>query len=250
VIGFFLNTLVLRTNLSGKPSFREVLKRVREVALGAYAHQDLPFEKLVEEMDVARDTGRQPLFQVMFAMQNAQPMTLTMPGLKLEETVDNETATAKFDLNLFVAENPEGLEGTLEYSTDLFEAATIKRLMGHFEELLQAVVNDPTTSVTQLRLLSEAEEQRLLELPGTGRKREPAGALSDRSRSGTRDAGWDRIGTVGGDVCGAAGGAEDRRGVSAAGSVVPGRASEVHVRGRATEVVADGATVGAASEWM
>ncbi len=163
VIGFFLNTLVLRTNLSGQPSFREVLKRVREVALGAYAHQDLPFEKLVEEMDVARDTGRQPLFQVMFAMQNAQPMTLTMPGLKLEETVDNETATAKFDLNLFVAENPEGLEGTLEYSTDLFEAATIKRLMGHFEELLQSVVSDPTTSVTRLRLLSETEEQRLLE---------------------------------------------------------------------------------------
>ncbi len=162
VIGFFLNTLVLRTDLSGNPTFLELLQRVRDVALGAFSHQDLPFEKLVEELQVARDTGRQPLFQVMFAMQTEQPSSFTLPGLRFE-AIDSESLTAKFDLNLFLTESPQGLVGVFEYNTDLFETATIARMATHFERILQAVVQTPQTRLLDLPLLSEAEERRVIE---------------------------------------------------------------------------------------
>src|SRR5205814_2303115 len=116
LIGCFVNTLVLRTDLSGNPSFREVLGRVREVCLGAYAHQDLPFEKLVEELQPQRDLSYTPLFQVMFALQNAPREALQLSGLTLS-SLEVENQTAKFDLTLFIWEEGEGLSGALEYNT-------------------------------------------------------------------------------------------------------------------------------------
>ncbi|MBN1567730.1 MAG: amino acid adenylation domain-containing protein, partial [Acidobacteria bacterium] len=127
LIGFFVNTLVLRSNLEGNPAFRELLSRVREVALGAYAHQDLPFEKLVEELKPERDPGRNPLFQVMMVLQNASDIALNLPGLIIEP-IREDTATAKFDLTLELEESPEGIAGSFEYNTDLFDAPTIDRM--------------------------------------------------------------------------------------------------------------------------
>ncbi|HKG78816.1 MAG TPA: condensation domain-containing protein, partial [Pyrinomonadaceae bacterium] len=124
LIGFFVNTLVLRTDLSGGPSFRELLGRVRETALGAYAHQDVPFEKLVEELQPERDLSRSPLFQVMFALQNAPQESLRLEGLTLSR-VRVETEIAKFDLLLNMEDTEQGIKGALEYNTDLFERETV-----------------------------------------------------------------------------------------------------------------------------
>ncbi|HKG79910.1 MAG TPA: condensation domain-containing protein, partial [Pyrinomonadaceae bacterium] len=161
LIGFFVNTLVLRTDLSGGPGFRELLGRVRETALGAYAHQDVPFEKLVEELQPERDLSRSPLFQVMFALQNAPQESLRLEGLTLSY-LKTESGVAKFDLSLFMADSSEGIKGALEYNTDLFERETVERLLGHFRILLEAIVGEPQRAVTELPLLSEAERQQLL----------------------------------------------------------------------------------------
>ena len=118
LIGFFVNTLVLRTDFSGNPTFKELLARVREMALGAYAHQDLPFEKLVEELQPERSLSHSPLFQVMFVLQNAPSTALTFEGLSVSP-VRIEAETAKFDLTLSMSETEEGFRGSLEYSTDL-----------------------------------------------------------------------------------------------------------------------------------
>ena len=142
LIGFFVNTLVLRTDLSGNPTFRELLGRVREVALGAYAHQDLPFEKLVEELQPERSLSHSPLFQVMFILQNAPRQTLALPGLTLRR-LEVDSGTAKFDLTLSMTESADGLRAVWEYNTDLFEAATHRRLQGHFQTLLEGIVTDP-----------------------------------------------------------------------------------------------------------
>ncbi|MCP4659021.1 MAG: non-ribosomal peptide synthetase, partial [bacterium] len=126
LIGFFVNTLLLRTHLGGDPSFAELLDRVRELTLGAYAHQDLPFEKLVEELQPQRDLSRQPLFQVMFVLQNTPGPALRLPRLEVQPIrVDN--GTAKFDLTLSLDEDESGLTGTVEYRTDLFDRTTILR---------------------------------------------------------------------------------------------------------------------------
>ena len=125
LIGFFVNTLVLRTDLSGDPTFRELLQRVREVTLEAYAHQDLPFEKLVEELAPERSLAHAPVFQVMLALQNAtNDERLVLPGL---ETVplDIDAGVSQFDMTFFVGETPQGITGYVEYSTDLFDASTI-----------------------------------------------------------------------------------------------------------------------------
>src|SRR5215212_3099852 len=161
LIGFFVNTLVLRTDLSGSPGFRELLGRVRETALGAYAHQDVPFEKLVEELQPERDLSRSPLFQVMFALQNAPQESLRLEGLTLSY-LKIESGVAKFDLSLFMADSSEGIKGALEYNTDLFERETVERLLGHFRILLEAIVREPQRAITELPLLSEAERQQLL----------------------------------------------------------------------------------------
>jgi aspartate racemase len=165
LIGFFLNTLVLRTDLSGNPSFRELLRQVREVCLGAYAHQDIPFEKLVEELQPRRDLSRTPLFQVMFTLQEAAgagpdqnrgAAPLVMNPLKVER------ATAKFDLMLTVRDRGKALTGMVEYSTDLFEAASIERMWGHFQTLLEGLVADPNRRLSELPLLTDTEQQQLL----------------------------------------------------------------------------------------
>ncbi len=161
LIGFFVNTLVLRTDLSGNPSFRELLGRVREVCLGAYAHQDLPFERLVEELHVARDLSRNPLFQVMFVLQNASPHAAELPGLSLSP-VEVGTRTTHFDLTLHIADTDQGLSATLAYNTDLFEAGTITRMLGHFGTLLEAVAAAPERRLSDLPLLTEAERQQVL----------------------------------------------------------------------------------------
>ncbi len=161
LIGFFVNTLVLRTDHSGNPSFRELLYRVREVALGAYAHQDLPFEQLLEELQPERDLSRTPLFDVMFILQKALPQVLELPGLSLMPLqVDN--GTAKFDLTLELQEIAEGIRGRFEYNTDLFDAATISRMSSHFQTLLESIVDDPHQLLYSLPLMTTTAQHQLL----------------------------------------------------------------------------------------
>ncbi|MDZ7268843.1 MAG: amino acid adenylation domain-containing protein [candidate division KSB1 bacterium] len=160
LIGFFVNTLALRSDLSGDPTFSEVLQRVRETALGAFEHQDLPFERLVEELQPERDMSRSPLFQVMFTFQNAAFPDLQLPGLRINvQEVDSHTV--KFDLLLSMEEN-NGLRGKLEYATDLFDAATMQRLLGHFRTLLEGIVANPGARLSQLPLLTADERRQLL----------------------------------------------------------------------------------------
>jgi amino acid adenylation domain-containing protein len=161
LIGFFVNTLVLRTDLSGNPSFLELLRRVREVCLGAYAHQDLPFERLVEELHLPRDLSRNPLFQVMFVLQNASPQAVELPGLSLSP-VEVDTGTTHFDLTLHIADTDQGLIGTLAYNTDLFEAVTITRMLGHFRTLVEGVAATPERCLSEIPLLTESERQQIL----------------------------------------------------------------------------------------
>jgi amino acid adenylation domain-containing protein len=160
-IGFFVNTLVLRSNLSGNPTFRELLGQVREVCLDAYEHQDLPFEKLVEELEPQRDMSRNPLFQVMFALDE-DPISgfelsdLSLTALKLERGI------AKFDLTLTMVEREERLRGVASYSTDLFEGDTIRRMLDHFQTLLEGIAANPDERLSDLPLLTAADRHRLL----------------------------------------------------------------------------------------
>ena len=155
LIGFFVNTMVMRTDLSGNPMFRELLGRVREVALEAYDHQDLPFEKLVEECPVERDLSRTPLFQVMFQLRNVPATVLELPGLTLR-TLEVNNGTAKCDVSLTMTEEAEGLQGTLEYNTDLYDTSTITRMLAHFRALLEGISIDPETHLSDLPLLTDA----------------------------------------------------------------------------------------------
>ncbi len=161
LIGLFVNTLVLRTSVEGNPTFVELLSLVREVALLAYAHQDLPFEQLVEALQPERNLTHQPLFQVMFVFQNAPMPPLELPGLTSSYT-EIDTATTKFDLTLSMSNSEQGLVGSLEYNTDLFNADTISRMVGHFQTLLEGVVADPSQRLADLPLLTPAERQQLL----------------------------------------------------------------------------------------
>ncbi|MBD2201846.1 amino acid adenylation domain-containing protein [Calothrix sp. FACHB-1219] len=161
LIGFFVNTLVLRTNLAGNPSFRQLLKQVREVTLGAYAHQDLPFEQLVEELQPERHLNRNPLFDVMFDFHNEPVQELKLPELTFS-LLSEQRQTAIFDLALTMAETEQGLAGTIEYSTDLFNASTIERMLGHFQVLLAAIVAEPEQRLADLPLLTAFEQHQLL----------------------------------------------------------------------------------------
>ena len=154
LIGFFVNTLVLRTDLSGNPSFRELLGRVRETAMGAYAHQDLPFEKLVEELKPERDLSRNPLFQVMLLLQNV-PTARYPIGDLVAASFAAGTPGAKVDLMLSVSEVPDGLRTVLIYNTDLFDESTIDRMLRHFQVLLDAVVENPDQEVSKLPLVTK-----------------------------------------------------------------------------------------------
>ena len=162
LIGLFANTLALRTDLSGDPRFDELLGRVKETALGAYAHQDLPFEKLVEALQPARDLSRQPLFQVMLILQNVPVETVDLPGMRLLP-LRLESATARFDLTLTLREDGDGLAGWLEYATDLFAEATIDRFLGHFRVLLEGIAAAPEMRLSELPLLTAGERHQLLE---------------------------------------------------------------------------------------
>ncbi|NEO31125.1 MAG: amino acid adenylation domain-containing protein [Symploca sp. SIO3C6] len=161
LIGCFVNSLVLRTDLSNNPTFEELLGRVRTVTMGAYAHKDLPFGKLVEELRQERDANYNPLFQVSFALQNNPKGKFELPGLTIT-FLEVERTKAVLDLRLDITETDEGLECFWEYSTDLFDAATIIRMSGHFQTLLEAIAVNPQQRISQLPILTEAEEQQLL----------------------------------------------------------------------------------------
>lgn len=162
LIGCFVNTLVLRSDLSGNPTFRELLSRIRQVCLGAYARSDLPFEKLVEVLQPQRSLSYTPLFQVMFALQNTPMSVLELSGLTVSNW-ESHNGTAKFDLSLYIEEKLGEILGTLEYNTDLFEPATIARMVGHWQELLAGIITNPQQHIAELPLLTSAEKQQLWE---------------------------------------------------------------------------------------
>ncbi len=161
LIGFFVNTLVLRAELSGGTAFRELLEQVRRVTLGAYAHQDLPFEKLVEELRPERNPSHTPLFQVCFVLQNAPSPALRVPGLTLSFE-DPVKATAKFDLTVTLWETAAGLRGTLNYNTDLFDDTTIQRLARQLTRVAHFVTRQPDRPLAEAPLLEAADRQQLL----------------------------------------------------------------------------------------
>ncbi|HKG80964.1 MAG TPA: amino acid adenylation domain-containing protein [Pyrinomonadaceae bacterium] len=161
LIGLFVNTLALHTKVTGAESFRDFVNEVRQVCLGAYAYQDVPFERVVEELQPNRDTGRPPLFQVMFTIREDAGGDLQLPGLFIS-TVALETGTAKFDLTLTMLENGPELGGKVEFNTDLFEHATITQLVRHFTNLLRSAVDNPWQSVATLPFIDETEQQYIL----------------------------------------------------------------------------------------
>ena len=161
LIGFFVNTLALRGDLSGDPSFRSLLARTKEVCLNAYAHQDVPFEKLVEELQPERSLSHSPVFQVLFALQNAPMQSLELPGVKMER-VPLYTGTSMFDMSWFAIEVPEGLLVRAEYSTDLFEKQTMTRALGHFRKLLESAVAQPESRISELVLLTAPEREQIV----------------------------------------------------------------------------------------
>jgi len=161
LIGLFINTLPMRTNLGGDPSFGEVLTRVKATALGAYAHQDLPFERLVRELQPERTLAHNPLFQVMFVLQSEEIEPLQLPGLVTEHFRVGHIM-ANFDLTLDVVEKDGQLTCLFESNADLFESATVERFMGHFETLLEGIIANPEQRVSDLPLLTDAEREQLL----------------------------------------------------------------------------------------
>ncbi|MGA7437302.1 MAG: amino acid adenylation domain-containing protein [Luteibacter sp.] len=160
LIGFFVNTLVLRTQVDLRASFSDLLKQVQATTLDAYSHQDVQFEQLVSALQPERHASYTPLFQVMLVLQNT-PLDLALPGLELE-VMPHETVASKYDLTVSLQEGPQGLHGYFEYNTDLFDAATIERMAGHFANLLKAIVADPGRPVGELSMVGEAERRRLL----------------------------------------------------------------------------------------
>ena len=168
LVGFFVNTLVLRTDTSGNPSFRQLLGRVRETALAAYAHQDVPFEYLVEALNPARSLAHHPLFQTMLALQNAPQGDFELPGLHVESIGGGATDTARFDLSISLSEQrgadgaAEGITGVVEYSSDLFEPATVETLMARWARLLAQATGDPDLPLSRIDLLTAEERQTLL----------------------------------------------------------------------------------------
>jgi amino acid adenylation domain-containing protein len=162
LIGFFVNTLVLRTDLSGDPTFTELLERVSEVALGAYAHQDLPFEKLVEELGIDRDLAHSPAIQVMFVLQNTPPGHLTLTGVE-PTLLDAPTNEVSVDATLDLTETPGGLVAKLVYNADLFDRPTVEALLGHYRTLLSEAVNDADVPLSRLSMLAPGERRTIVE---------------------------------------------------------------------------------------
>ncbi len=164
LVGFFVNTLALRVDLSDDPTFRELLARVRTVCLGGFAHQDVPFERLVEKLQVARDLAHSPLFQVSFVYQNIEVPDLDIGGLSVSPMV-LESVTSRFDLELQVFDRPDGLSGWFEYNSDLFDAGTIEQIATSLALVAQSVTADPDVRVSTVGLLPETERTHLAEAP-------------------------------------------------------------------------------------
>jgi amino acid adenylation domain-containing protein len=171
LVGYFTNTLVLRTDCSGDPTFRELLSRAREVAIEAFANQDAPLERLIQELQPERSPAHSPLFQVMFALQNMRgnradsslpPDTLVLPGLDVSVVIPALPGTSKFDLAFGAGEHPQGLHVSIEYNTDLFDRATIERMSAHLGTLLEGIVSDPDQRISELPLLTDAERAKLV----------------------------------------------------------------------------------------
>ncbi|NOK62225.1 MAG: amino acid adenylation domain-containing protein [Chloroflexi bacterium AL-W] len=161
LIGLFVNTLVLRAGFADRPDFRTMLRQIRATVLDAFAHQTLPFERLVEELQPPRDLSRTPLFQVMFVLQHASTTTYELPDLRLS-LQGFDTETAKFDLMLSCVERADGLVSTFEYATDLFDHTTITRMLGHFETLLTGIIAHPNRCINDLSLLTSAEQHQIV----------------------------------------------------------------------------------------
>jgi len=160
-VDFFVNTLVMRTDTSGDPAFRELLKKVRKVTLDAYTHQDLPFEKLVEELHPERDLSHNPVFQVMFSLQNMPYFVPALSRLTLSKKMIEDTMM-RSDLGVYLRETEEGLKGEFVYNTDLFDAATIERMAGHYQRILEGIADDPDQRLSELPLLTDSERHQLL----------------------------------------------------------------------------------------
>jgi len=161
LIGFFVNTLAMRADLSGDPTFRDLLARVKQVALDGYAHQEIPFERLVEALQPERSLSYNPIFQVLFGLQNMPRALFEASGLKVHREPVH-SSTSLFDMSWFAFEIPEGLLLRIEYDTDLFEVATIDRAVKHFEQLLDRIVEHPEKQISQFQLLTPEERHRVL----------------------------------------------------------------------------------------
>ncbi len=161
LVGCFLNTLALRSQLSDDLTFKDLLQQVKATCLGAYAHQDLPFERLVQELDPDRDLGRSPLFQVVFNLQNVPAEGISLPGVGMKG-IPVDSATTKYDLTLILVDRPNTVAGYLAYSTDLFDAPTVERLVAHLQVLLAGVIKGADKRLRELPLLPEAELRTLL----------------------------------------------------------------------------------------
>jgi amino acid adenylation domain-containing protein len=161
LIGFFVNTLVMRTKLEGEESFREVIRREKEAALGAYEHKDVPFEKLVEEIRPERGLSHMPLFQVWFVYHGVSAAAIDLPGLTIRQ-MKVDRGVAMFDLTLSIEDLPHGLTAVIEYSTDLFDTTTVKRMLAHLNGLLESTVGSPDQPISRLGMLAQQEQQQLL----------------------------------------------------------------------------------------
>ena len=162
LIGFFVNTLAMRTDLSGDPDFREVVRRVKETALGAYAHEQVPFERIVEELKPERSLSHNPIFQVMFTIQEAQMSVMDLPGVEVSSApLWNETATT--DMSWFANVGAEGLRVRVEYARDLFDPVTVDRMIRRFQQLLEAIIADPATRISELPIVLPEERKLLTE---------------------------------------------------------------------------------------
>ncbi|MGZ5787890.1 MAG: condensation domain-containing protein, partial [Burkholderiaceae bacterium] len=161
LMGFFVNTIAMRADYGNDPLFRDALHHTKALTVDAYAHQDLPFEKVVDLVQTERDISTSPLFQVMFVLQDVDPGSLSLPGLQVQKTA-TVSATSKFDITLELFETAEGLCGNFEYKTDLFDASTIERLSSHFKRLLAQIIQSPNANISKLSLLDDSERQALL----------------------------------------------------------------------------------------
>ncbi|MGI9290684.1 MAG: non-ribosomal peptide synthase/polyketide synthase [Gammaproteobacteria bacterium] len=190
LIGFFVNTLAMRTDLEGNPTFPELMQRVKRSAMGAYGHQELPFEKLVEEIRPDRDTSHSPIFQTLFVLQENLSDHIEFQDLKVTP-LDFELGSAKFDLSLFMVEFPEGLTASFEYNTDLYEADAIERMLDQLETLLNAIAANPVQPINELPLLNAQEQQNVLEdfnQTATASEDITVHALVERQAAATPDA--------------------------------------------------------------